>query len=120
MEEIGVRGGVSGRVSATEPPAGESVRVGTEVRLYVQSGRNEELPLVPELIGFARDEAVLMLFSRGFTVGSVTEEFSAAPTGTVIRQSPAGGCPLPPGASVHLVISSGVPEAEKPAENQQE
>lgn len=117
VEEIEVGGGTAGTVSATDPPAGDSVRAGSAIRLYVQSGTDGTLTTVPELIGMPRDEAMLTLFSMGFTVGSVQEEFSVAPTGTVIRQTPSGGSPLPSGAAIHLVVSSGAPDPEPAAEN---
>ena len=66
-----------------------------------------ETVTVPGVIGQTRAAAEGLIGDAGLTVGTVTEEFNAAPAGTVIGQSPAGGSNVDPGTPVNLVVSRG-------------
>lgn len=102
--------GEIGTVASMSPAVGERLRVGETVRVAVIRGETESLEAVPNLVGLSRDEAVLALFWKGFSVGGVTEAPSNTPAGTVIRQVPAAGSPLPDKTEVSFVVSSGSSE----------
>ena len=102
--------GEVGTVVSTTPTAGTRLRVGETVRISVAQGTAETLGAVPSVMGLSRDEAALALLSSGFSVGNVTESPSNTPAGTVIRQLPAAGSPLPEKTEVSLIVSSGPSE----------
>ena len=106
VEEVAVAGGAAGNVVSTAPAAGERLHVGETVRVAVAEGDAEAFGTVPDVVGLSRDEAVLALFLKGYAVGNVTETESAQPAGTVVRQSPVAGSPLPPKTEVSLVVSA--------------
>ena len=72
-------------VIETDPPAGESVRRGSEVTLIVSSGPGQVA--VPPVVGQTQSAAEQQLSARGLE-SSATEEASDRPAGEVISQSP--------------------------------
>jgi len=91
-------------VIETDPPAGESVRRGSEVTLIVSSGPGQVA--VPPVVGQTQSAAEQQLSARGLE-SSVTEENSDRPAGEVISQSPDAGTRVDPGSTVNLVVSKG-------------
>ncbi|MDQ1394914.1 MAG: penicillin-binding protein, partial [Acidimicrobiaceae bacterium] len=65
------------------------------------------LVLVPVVVGLSEAGAKVLLAAAG--MGFVHQDVpdDIAPAGTVVRQTPAGGTPSPPGTSVLLLVSSG-------------
>jgi serine/threonine-protein kinase len=113
MDEAGLGVTVETRNSAdvpadavieTDPPAGESVRRGSEVTLIVSSGPGQVA--VPPVVGQTRSAAEQQLSARGLE-SSVSEETSDRPAGEVISQSPDAGTRVDPGSTVELVVSTG-------------
>ena len=98
-----------GTVLATNPEAQAEVAVGTIVDLVVVSG--DESVIVPTLVGKSESDAVAQLGQLLLVPQVETREDAAAP-GTVIDQSPVAGTPLPPGAVVRIVVSSGAATEE--------
>lgn len=105
--------GNAGSVAEVSPAAGTGVKVGDTVRVFVAVSGKEALPAVPNLVGLSRDEAALSLLTKGFAVGNVTSAASNTPAGTVIRQNPPAGSPLPAKTEVAFVVSNGPSEAEE-------
>ncbi|HET9497335.1 MAG TPA: PASTA domain-containing protein, partial [Candidatus Limnocylindria bacterium] len=62
---------------------------------------------VPRLVGQTRDEANATLVQANLVLGSVTQEFSDQPEGTVIRSNPAEGTTVEVGDQVDIVLSRG-------------
>jgi uncharacterized repeat protein (TIGR02543 family) len=96
----------AGNVISQNPPAGESALLGSAVNLLVSTGPCRVT--VPSVIGQTQAAASAALIGLGLPTGAVTQEcsnFTAA--GKVLRQAPAAGAVLMPGATVDLVISSG-------------
>lgn len=91
-------------VIETDPPAGESVRRGSEVTLIVSSGPSQVA--VPPVVGQTQSAAEQQLSARGLE-SSATEEASDRPAGEVISQSPDAGTRVDPGSTVELVVSTG-------------
>jgi serine/threonine-protein kinase len=71
-------------VTRTEPPMGEQVRTGTEVRLFVSNGRT----VVPNVKGKLLADAQSQLEAAGLTVGEPTYKVSDQAAGTVLSQTP--------------------------------
>ncbi len=65
--------------------------------------------LVPDVGGKTRPEATTIIQNAGFAVGTVTEQNSTSPIGSVIAQSPTVGAERIPGTLVSLTLSLGVP-----------
>ncbi|NLV41498.1 MAG: PASTA domain-containing protein [Candidatus Hydrogenedentes bacterium] len=61
----------------------------------------------PEVIGMTLAEAQTALEAAGLLLGTVTEEFSTFPAGTVLSQVSAAGTEVPVGVAVNLVVSKG-------------
>lgn len=61
----------------------------------------------PEVIGMTLSESQAALETAGLVVGTVTEEFSTFPAGTVLYQIPPAGTNVPTGVAVTLVVSKG-------------
>ena len=101
-----------GLVISQEPPAGETVKRGSEVAVVVSKGR-EPVP-VPGVVEQERAAAEQALTDLGL-VPQVTEEFSeTVAAGVVISQAPVDGT-LFKGDPVALVVSKGPPLVEVPA-----
>ena len=60
---------------------------------------------VPWVVGYRFDSAQQTLALTGLNVGSVTEQHSASPPGTVLRTDPPFGNAVEPGHAVNLVIA---------------
>lgn len=95
-------------VIETDPPAGESVRRGSEVTLVVSSGPGQVA--VPPVVGQTQSAAEQQLSTRGLE-SSASEEPSDRPAGEVISQSPDAGTRVDPGSTVELVVSKGLEPA---------
>lgn len=94
----------SDTVIETSPPAGESVKRGSQVTLIVSSGPGRVS--VPPVVGQQLNAAEQQLSAVGLA-SSTSEESSGRPAGEVISQSPDAGTRVDPGSTVALVVSSG-------------
>ncbi|HEU0102669.1 MAG TPA: Stk1 family PASTA domain-containing Ser/Thr kinase [Mycobacteriales bacterium] len=103
----------AGAVLDQDPDPGARVRKGGTVELVVSKGPDRRT--VPSsIVGATRDAAGQALQAVGLRVGAVTSEFSAAPSGTVVRTDPAPGAALPADTEVALVLSKGVEQLRVP------
>ncbi|MBW6394857.1 MAG: PASTA domain-containing protein [Thermus sp.] len=91
-------------VLAQEPPPGTRLRAGRTVRLTLNQARLNPLP---ELKGLRQEEAEARLSELGYRLAGVAQVESPEPLGTVLASDPPPGTPLPPGASVRLLVSRG-------------
>ncbi|MBO3731227.1 Stk1 family PASTA domain-containing Ser/Thr kinase [Glycomyces niveus] len=103
----------AGEVTRTDPPAGEEVKAGTPVTVFVSDGFP---PLtVPNVVGKSEDDARSDITTEGLEIGEVTRSHSdTIDAGLVISQTPAGEAPAGPGDTVDLVISDGPEPVEIP------
>jgi eukaryotic-like serine/threonine-protein kinase len=106
--KFGVPGDTTGKVTATDPPAGKSVPEGTKVRVNVMNGP-VRAP-VPNVFGLSISDATAKLQAAGFTANPSFVD-NTAPYGTVVHQNPAPGSPEAKGTSVALEVSKGPPQA---------
>ncbi|HEX6024267.1 MAG TPA: PASTA domain-containing protein, partial [Solirubrobacter sp.] len=94
-------------VISQDPKGGTQRSPGGTVTITVSKGAQGVE--VPQLTGLARDEAEQQLSALGLTA-DVTEEESARPPGTVLRQDPAPGTSVDKGAAVSLVVAKERPQ----------
>ncbi|MDN3238575.1 Stk1 family PASTA domain-containing Ser/Thr kinase [Glycomyces tritici] len=103
----------AGEVIRTDPPAGQEVKSGTPVTLFVSDGfpPNE----VPDVVGLAEADARAAIETEGLPVGEVTRRSSdTIAEGLVIEQDPSPETPVGPENPVNLVVSSGPEMIEVP------
>lgn len=90
----------------TEPAAGETVKIGDTVTLYVSMGSDIEFVPMPELVGKTEEEAKRLLTENGITKVEVITEKSARPDGEVLDQDVAAGTNVPKEtAEITLTVS---------------
>lgn len=96
----------AGRVTRSDPPAGEEVKAGTPVTLFVSDGFPPNA--VPDVVGLTEADARAAIETEGLPVGEVTERTSdTIAEGLVIEQDPSPDTPVGPENPVNLVISAG-------------
>ena len=118
ISNVGVRTTTSrdtpeGIVLATDPAESSTVRGIEQVNLLVSSGPARVS--VPALAGSSLDAARGAVSAAGLTLGSVTDEYSTQPQGTVLSQSAAAGSEVDEGTSVDVTVAVSTPQGEPPA-----
>ena len=108
----------AGTVINQDPRSGSKITKGQSVDITVSLGEKKKEMTVQNYAGLSVDSAKSNLEANGLSLGSVTEEASSKPKGTVISQSPAAGATVAEGGSVSLVISSGKAAAQPEAQPQ--
>lgn len=100
-----------GTVLRTTPRAGAAVSPGSSVDLVIAK---RQQVVVPSVVGMDRTQAARVLAGDGLSVGSMTEEESSKPAGTVLRTTPKAGTTVTPGSAVNLVIAKAVKKDPTP------
>lgn len=91
------------QIVAQEPPAG---RPAASVQLLVSRGADVSAYVMPDLIGLGGDAAAAVLRQQGFRVSFVARQASSGlPAGLIVRQTPAGGYQVQPGAAISLEVA---------------
>lgn len=92
-----------GTVVETDPPAGETVAVDSEVRIYISAGNITE---VPNVVGRPAGEAVGALEQAGFEASEQVSDETPTPdqVGEVQAQSPEPGSDLERGSTVTIYV----------------
>jgi serine/threonine-protein kinase len=93
-----------GEAIGTDPGSGASVTPGTQVTLFISSGK--PLTQVPDVTGQSRSAATTALSGAGFKVAVTTQPSSSATPGSVISQDPSGGSQATSGSTVSIVVAS--------------
>lgn len=102
----------AGKVVTQEPTAGQQAGKGSVVTIYVSTGPQQKLAMVPDLLGLTLEDAKNLLVSRNLKAGSVTEAFSSSvDRGHVSYQSVKAGEQIAEGSAVDLTVSKG-PESK--------
>ncbi len=94
---------------------GLKVNVGSEVVLYVSSGKSSVI--VPDVVGYTLSAANKSIMDRGLTPEQKQEYSDVIPAGNIISQSPAGDEKAPVGSKVVIVVSLGKTETLVPMPN---
>lgn len=115
LETLGLKGLVGSRQASDTVPEGcvisqnpakdLKVELGSQVTFTISTGVASVS--VPALEGLTQTAARSTLINAGLELGTVTEEFSNEPKGTVIRQSQNEGSQIQKGSSVDIVVSKG-------------
>ncbi|TBL34306.1 PASTA domain-containing protein, partial [Verrucosispora sp. SN26_14.1] len=101
-----------GMVVATKPEAGEEVKPGQEITVFLSKGR---APItVPNLVGKSLNEARGIIGQLGLVLVEPTYKDSDKPRDEVLGQSPADGSGVEKGAQVRLEVSKGPPQVTVP------
>jgi beta-lactam-binding protein with PASTA domain/predicted Ser/Thr protein kinase len=87
----------------TDPESGQPVAPGTQVTLFVSSGKPQKK--VPNVVGESQAAAAAVLTAAGFNVNSTAQTSTTVPTGNVISQSPSGNANATPGSTVTIVVA---------------
>ncbi len=95
-----------GLVISTTPPGGQQADTGSRVTITVSQGNGNVS--VPTVIGTTQEEATAVLQQAGLE-SRVVEQESAAASGTVVSQQPAGGLQVPKGSTVAITVA--IPQA---------
>ncbi len=96
----------AGSVVSQQPAANSSAKKGTSVALTLSRGPN--LSSVPTVTGMTESEAFKALETAGFSPQALPSEFNKDVTsGTVFKQTPAGGTQAAKGSVVSYVVSRG-------------
>jgi len=101
-----------GSVTASSPPKGQLVPVGTTVRLNVSTG--PKTVGVPSVVGEQYASAQSALQGAGFKV-TRSDVPNAAPVDQVVSQSPGAGSSASPGSTITLSVSTGPQESSVPS-----
>jgi eukaryotic-like serine/threonine-protein kinase len=110
-KRFNVPGNTAGQVTATDPPAGTSVPVGSDIRVNVMTGPAQGT--VPSVVGLSIQEAEAKLRAAGFNPNPSYVD-SDATANQVISQTPAPGSTENKGTSVNLKVSNGPPQVSVP------
>jgi serine/threonine-protein kinase len=97
----------AGVVTWQDPSPGVAAPRGAAVALTVSEGVPRRT--VPDVRGLDADLAQRLLWSAGFTVGSVDSVAANLPAGVASGTSPAAGASLATGSSVRLHVAKGPP-----------
>ncbi|MER5222812.1 Stk1 family PASTA domain-containing Ser/Thr kinase [Streptomyces flaveus] len=97
-----------GTVISSDPEAGARIRDNDPVSLTISRG--PETVRVPNVKGYALDEARARLKDEGLKAGMITRDFSEeVPFGYVISTDPDAGTTRRAGSAIALIISKGSP-----------
>lgn len=98
-----------GYVVKISPEAGEIVKNGSTVKIYVSIGPAVKMVKVPNLVGLSRDKAIERLEAEGLSIGSIDGVESEQEEGFVIWQSvnPGGEVELRTRIDIQVSIGSG-------------
>jgi eukaryotic-like serine/threonine-protein kinase len=100
-----------GTIVAQDPAPGETVRLGTSVR--INASRGPELVTVPSVVGDLYEDAAATLQEAGFAVAR-TDVDNEAPRGIVVGQNPGENTSQPRGSRITLSVSRGPSTVEVP------
>ena len=97
---------VEGRVIRTIPKSGKVRDEGTEIKLFVSSGK--ESTVLDNYVGRNIDQVMDFLATQNFNSVDPTEKFSDEPVGTILSQIPIGGTDvIPDETDLQFVVSKG-------------
>lgn len=97
-----------GCVIKTNPEVGSTVKIGSEVTLYIATDTKETVKM-PDIQGTAREMAESQLKAVGLEVGVVTEVDSDLEAGLVVQQSIEPEADVPVGSKIDFTVSNGNP-----------
>ncbi len=97
-----------GCVIKTSPDVGSTVKIGSEVALYIATDTKETVKM-PDIQGTTREMAEDYLKTIGLEPGVVTEVNSELEAGVVVQQSVEVDADVPVGSKIDFTVSNGIP-----------
>lgn len=97
-----------GCVIKTSPEVGSTVKIGSEVTLYIATDTKETVKM-PDIQGTTREMAEEQLKAIGLEPGVVTEVNSEFEAGVVVQQSVEVDTDVPVGSKIDFTVSNGNP-----------
>lgn len=98
----------SGYVVSTDPAASTQVAKGTEVKVYVSSGKLDQRIAVPDVTGDTLADAQAQIIAAGLSIGSTSyQDDTGKDKDVVISTDPLNGVKVEKGGKVNFVVSSG-------------
>lgn len=97
-----------GMVIRTEPATGSTVKIGSEVIVYVATDQQETVK-VPYILENSREVAEQLIKAAGLEIGQVTEVNSDLEKGVVVSQSIDSDKTVPVGTKIDFTVSNGIP-----------
>ena len=97
-----------GCVVRTSPEVGSTVRIGSEVVLYIATDTQETVKM-PYIQGTTREMAEQALKAADLEIGTVTEVNSELEAGIVVQQSVEKDTEIPIGSKIDFTVSNGIP-----------
>lgn len=94
-------------VIRTNPTKDSEVPMGTTVRIYVSTGAEQKLVLVPSLVGVKMEDAAKLLEEQGLKVGEINNVDVDIPEGIVVAQDPEKDSQVPINSFININKSSG-------------
>ncbi|GAA4796464.1 Stk1 family PASTA domain-containing Ser/Thr kinase [Corynebacterium canis] len=97
-----------GSVISTDPDAGTQVTQGSEVVLFVSSGK--EVTEVPDVTGKKADEAKKILEKADLKLDDTIKEApsDSVPEGEIVEMSPSAGSQVTKGTTITVTVSTGI------------
>ncbi|MBQ4573110.1 MAG: Stk1 family PASTA domain-containing Ser/Thr kinase [Clostridia bacterium] len=99
-----------GCVVRTSPEIGSTVRIGSEVVLYIATDTQETVKM-PDIQGSSKEAAEQALNAVDLEVGTITEVNSELEAGIVVQQSVEKDTEVPIGSKIDFSVSNGIPPA---------
>jgi eukaryotic-like serine/threonine-protein kinase len=103
----------TGDAIGTDPRSGQTVGSGTDVTLFISSGKPTKQ--VPNVVGQAQATASAELTAAGFNVVPTNQVSNTIQPGNVISQQPAGASAATPGTTVTIVVAKAPPTTAVPS-----
>ena len=103
----------TGDAIGTDPRSGQTVGSGTDVTLFISSGKPTKQ--VPNVVGQAQATASAELTVAGFNVVPTNQVSNTIQPGNVISQQPAGASAATPGSTVTIVVAKAPPTTPVPS-----
>ena len=98
----------AGIVVSADPAYGTEVAKGSEVKIYVSTGKLDQRVAVPDVSGKTDADAEAALIAAGFNIGTKTyQDDTGKAKDIVISTDPLNGVKAEKGTKVNLVLSSG-------------
>ncbi|MEG0395971.1 MAG: Stk1 family PASTA domain-containing Ser/Thr kinase [Oscillospiraceae bacterium] len=102
-----------GKVTRTEPAAGEQVAAGSTIAVFVSQPKRETDTTVPKVTDIDLESAKALLSKASLVLGTLGKQESELPINTVLEQSPGPDEKIQIGKPVNLVISEGLHPRER-------
>jgi len=100
-----------GAIMHQEPAGGTEVKKGADIWITISMGKEPEVKIMDDYVGFRQEEVKSALEGQGFQPLFSDEPSSEYPAGVIIRTDPAEGTELKEGQAIKIYVSSG-PDVE--------